>query len=314
MNARELGFGISNCPEVEVALQTGNHACHKVVKWQFDKLNLSGNSIVGSDLQRPEAWTGNLEKAPIIFLASNPSFDSEEAFPDWSGQWSESDITEFATKRFLATAGRPFGATDGPDMKSADRVYLKDGIARTGRTVAYWREIRGRVGEILEKDISEVSADSDYVMTEMVHCKSHAEFGVAESLSFCDKKWTEKILALSPANLVVVMGKKPALKVLDLYPEIPSSWGAWAGRGDWPKSKKELVLRVANGTWTTEQQMKHTTQVVMGGRERTLIWLPRPNSSTPRSLTGEFATVSTEMLKFWRLKINTQGKLDQKLN
>lgn len=303
MNARELGFGISNCPEVEVALQSGNHACHKVVKWQFDKLNLSGNSIVGSNLQRPEAWTGDLEKAPIIFLASNPSFDAEETFPDWSGQWTESDISDFATKRFLATDIRPFGATDGPDMKRADRVYLKVGTSKTGKTVAYWREIRGRVAEILNKSISEVSADADYVMTEMVHCKSHKEIGVNESLSFCDRKWTEKLLALSPANLVIVMGKKPALKVLELYPDIPDDWGAWAGRGDWPKNKDDLAIRLSNGSWSTEQQRKHTVQLVMGGRERTLIWLPRPNSSYPRTLTGESASVSSEILNLWRSRI-----------
>jgi uracil-DNA glycosylase len=307
MNALELGLALSHCEDVEKALLNRRHPCHKVVSWQPQKTAVSITRVSGSQLHRPEAWTGDLENAPIMIVASNPSFNADEAFPDWTGDWSDEEITRFAAERFLSSPARPFGATDGPELSKADRVYLKNGLPSPGKHVAYWREIRRRVSEILGKNIEDVSAHTDYVMTELVHCKSEKEIGVEEALSHCAQKWTEKIFELSPAKLIVVMGKKPAMKMLELFPNIPDTWGAWkdAGtqRGDWPTSKKDLTNRKSEGTWTSEQQAKHSVQIVLGGIERTLIWLPRPNSSYPRSLDGEHAAVSEEIVSTWRSKI-----------
>ncbi len=276
------------------------------MNWQVDEWKQKVDQIEGSVMHRPEAWTGALDKAKIIFLASNPSFNPNEAFPDYSPNWSEKQILDFATKRFVSTDERGYGAVDAPNMLEADRVILQNGKVAQGRPVPYWREVRGRVAEILNKDISEVSADHDYVMTELVHCKSFNEIGVPESLAFCNAKWMNRIFLNSPARLVIVMGKKPAEKVLEVIPGIPDSWGAWKDqnsgltRGDWPKSNQDLHNRVKNGTWALEDQKKHSVVRTVGGLERLLIWLPRPNSSLPRTLSGPNACISEELLNEWQ--------------
>jgi len=276
------------------------------VNWQVGEWEQKINTIEGSVMHRPEAWTGALDKAKIIFLASNPSFNPNEAFPDYSPNWSEKQILDFATKRFTTTDERGYGAVDAPNMLEADRVILQNGKVAQGRPVPYWREVRGRVAEILNKDISEVSADHDYVMTELVHCKSFNEIGVPESLAFCNEKWMNRIFLNSPARLVIVMGKKPAEKVLEVIPGIPDSWGAWKDqnsgltRGDWPKSNQDLQSRIENGSWALEDQRKHSVVRTVGGLERLLIWLPRPNSSLPRTLSGPNACISEELLNEWQ--------------
>jgi len=303
---QKLALEISSCEEVCKAFKDESHPCNKVVNWQVDEWEQRIHTIEGSVMHRPEAWTGALDKAKIIFLASNPSFNPNEAFPDYSPNWSEKQILDFATKRFTSTDERGYGAVDAPNMLEADRVILQNGKVAQGRPVPYWREVRGRVAEILNKDISEVSADHDYVMTELVHCKSFNEIGVPEALAFCNAKWMNRIFMNSPARLVIVMGKKPAEKVLEVIPGIPDSWGAWKDqnsgltRGDWPKSNQDLHNRIKNGTWALEDQKKHSVVRTVGGLERLLIWLPRPNSSLPRTLSGPNACISEELLNEWQ--------------
>ena len=303
---QELALAISSCEEVCNAFKDKAHPCSGVVNWQVNEWKKNIDKVEGSVLHRPEAWTGALDKAKILFLASNPSFNPDEAFPDYSPVWSEEDILSFATKRFVPTDARGFGAVDMPNLQQADRVILKNGKVAQGRPVPYWREVRGRVAEILDKDISQVSADEDYVMTELVHCKSFNEIGVPDSLAFCNGKWMNKILMNSPARLIIVMGKKPAEKVLEVINGIPSTWGSWKDeksglkRGDWPNSNSDLQERTKNGSWAYEDQKKHSVVTNVGGLERLLIWLPRPNSSLPRTLTGLNPCISKKLLNEWR--------------
>jgi hypothetical protein len=295
----KLALDISSCQEIDLAL-AGNHPCSDVVSWQVQEWDLHISKVESTPLHRPEAWTGDLSEAPIVFLASNPSFNHEENYPDWSGKWSEKEITQFASKRFIAEGERSFGAID--KGLNRDKTYLKDGKP-SKNSVAYWREIRGRVAEILNKEVNEVSAHSDFVMTELVHCKSFKEIGVSNALVHCTKKYMERIFNLSPATIVIVMGKKPAEQLVKLYREIPTNWGSWkdsetkAQRGYWPK-KNEIETAISEGRWTPEEQMKHTAEIVIGGKLRKVIWLPRPNSSLPRTLSEPL--ISTEVMNYWR--------------
>ena len=295
----ELALDISSCKDVNNALKK-NHACSAVVSWQVKEWQLSISEVENTPLHRPEAWTGDLKKAPIIFLASNPSFNHEENYPDWMGKWKNEEIIQFATKRFIAEGERSFGAIDNGINR--DKTYLKDGNP-SKNSVAYWREIRGRVAEILDKEVNEVSAHSDFVMTELVHCKSFKEIGVSDALVHCTKKYMNRIFELSPATLVIVMGKKPAEQLVKLYPAIPTSWGSWkdsksnAQRGFWPK-KDEIETAILDGRWTPDEQLKHTIEIEIGGKLRKVIWLPRPNSSLPRTLTEPL--ISNEVMKYWQ--------------
>jgi hypothetical protein len=297
---KRLALDISSCDEVSMALKDESHPCHDVVKWQADQWHSPVLQIVNSAMHRPEAWTGDLSSAPIVFLASNPSFNLEENYPDWSENWNEEKISEFATRRFIEEGERAFGAIDsGPNR---DRTILRNGRP-SADSVAYWREIRGRVGEILGKQVHEVSAHDDFVMTELVHCKSHKEIGVNEALIPCTKKFIERIFRISPASIIIVMGAKPAQQFVKLYPEIPSDWGFWIDkhsntqRGYWPK-KIEIESSIANGLWSPEQQLKHTVELEIGGRVRKVIWLPRPNSSMPRTLVEPL--ISQKVMNYWR--------------
>lgn len=214
----KLALEISGCSEVCEAIDKKSHPCHKVVNWQTTQWSPVDSQENFSKFHRPEAWTGNLSSAPIIFLASNPSFNADESYPDWSEDWEEKKILDFATHRFVEEGERNFGAIDsGPNR---DKTFLLDGTP-SENSVAYWREIRGRVAEILNKETGDVSAHEDFVMTEMVHCKSHKEIGVNEALLHCSKLFMDRIFTLSPASIVIVMGAKPGQQLVKLYSDIP---------------------------------------------------------------------------------------------
>lgn len=78
-----LALEIASCTEVTSALNDKNHPCNGVVTWQSKQWVSTITTIGESPMLRPEAWTGDITKAPIIFLSSNPSFNSKENYPNW---------------------------------------------------------------------------------------------------------------------------------------------------------------------------------------------------------------------------------------
>jgi len=263
----DLALEILSCPSVQDSLKESNHPCVKIVRWQESKIGSlkSAKTFLGTPAQRPEPWAGHLSSAKIVFLASNPSFSVDEVYPTWEEKWSEKTLRSFGSERFVESAKERFGAIDqGVD---SDRTLLKSG--KLSKRVAYWREIRGRASEILNIPRAEVSARRDYVMTELVHCKSHSEFGVTDALKHCADRWLERILAITQANLVVVMGVKPAKQFLEIFPDIPESWGSWkdgkTSRGYWPTTKS-LPRDLKTERWNYQKQKLHTVEMVIGGR------------------------------------------------
>jgi len=295
-----LAFEILSCSSVQDSLMNCNHACSKIVRWQESKIESLKlvKTFLGTPAQRPEPWAGHLNNAKIVFLASNPSFSVEEKYPTWEEEWSESTLRSFGSERFVESVKAPFGAIDkGVD---ADRTILKSG--KLSPRVPYWREIRGRASEILGIPREEISARRDYVMTELVHCKSHNEFGVTEALKHCANRWLNRILELTQAQLLVVMGVKPAKQFLELFPDIPKSWGSWknskSSRGYWPTAKS-LPIDLKTKRWSYEQQKMHTVEILIGGRTRKVIWLPRPNSSQVRKLSTP-GLIDSRLFLYWR--------------
>ena len=47
----------------------------------------------------------------------------------------------------------------------------------------------------------------DYALTEIVHCKSKHETGVREAEDFCANRYLKRVLSLSAAGILVVLGK-----------------------------------------------------------------------------------------------------------
>jgi hypothetical protein len=49
----------------------------------------------------------------------------------------------------------------------------------------------------------------DYALTEVVHCGSGVERGVDEALETCSSRYLKRVISLSPAKLLVLVGTKP---------------------------------------------------------------------------------------------------------
>ncbi len=310
LDSREelLSLEISGCPEVHNAFGNKQHPCHEIVNWQKTKLPslISVESLFDSDAHRPEAWAGNLGQAKILFLGSNPSFNENEAFPNYSDEWKNDKLSNFAARRFEASSSRPYGASDGPTTKEKDRVYLKSAKLHQSK-VTHWNELRGNAAAILGIPKSEVSPNKDYVMTELVHCKSESEIGVTKALKTCSDKYLNKIFSVSKAKLIFILGSKPGKHFSSLI-QMPDTWGYWkengVPHGYWPTSNRELSEVRNAGKWSIKDQMLHTHEMNLFGMTRLVIWYPRPGRPQwPRKMLSETGPIDKEVLEFWRSKL-----------
>jgi hypothetical protein len=310
---RKLALEVAACPEIEKAMG-GKHECSGVVEWQrgqFRDMGVAENEIT-QRMHRPEAWAGNLETAKIVWLSSNPSFSDEESFPTWDKSWSEDQIADFVTNRFSSDVGRGYGAGDEPG-KSWDKSIGKSGKLSKKR-VSTWSVLRNRTSVILKKPVKEVFASRDYVMTEVVHCKSPGEKGLSnECVVHCSKRWMSQILdsSICSAGLIVVSGDKAAYALRLAMPDLPLSWGPsvlneqkGGGPRYWPKSNAELLSRVKEGTWTISEQQCHTIKRSLYGKERTLVWLPHPTGSLPRDIKNP-DLIHPDLLEQWHQAANS---------
>jgi hypothetical protein len=181
---------ITHCPNVKECLANPNpsHPCYKIVQIQKQPWE---------NFQVPEPWNGHLEKAPILFLSSNPSISESEEYP--LGCWTEDQITDFFENRF--GGGKKQWVKDGIHglQKSTDDQPSH------GKATHFWVEVRERAKELLEKD---VSPGEDYALSELVHCKSLEEEGVIEALEECTKRYFEATTRLSGVRIIVVLGSK----------------------------------------------------------------------------------------------------------
>jgi hypothetical protein len=275
-DATKLALEISSCHEVSNALTDASHPCHGVVSWQSKQWIPTITTIANSDMHRPEAWTGDITKAPIIFLSSNPSFNKDENYPSWNlNKWPVEKILDFALNRFSAKQLRMYGATEYGALKNFDRTIELDG-ALSKKRVRYWSWVRQLVSHILEKPEDQVSAIDDYVMTEIVHCKSPHEEGVISARKKCKDKYLERILALSPAELIFIVGKNAALDMHSIFPgQFPKDWAEING-GFWPKTVKEFPGILKKDLWGINEQSKHAVQIEIGGKSRTVIYFAKP--------------------------------------
>ena len=199
----KLLLEIARCPNLRQCLDgNGGHTpCGKIVRSQGVKTLASH--------QLPEPWSGRLEQAPILFLASNPSIEKQgeetEQYPRWS--WENADIEDYFTNRF--GGGRKNWIKDGVRFLRVDGSYPT-------RPVSFWAFVRKRSIELLQH---EVKPGVDYALSEVVHCKSREEFGVPEALQECTKRYLTRVIASSGAKVIVVLGdiaKKAIANSLDI--------------------------------------------------------------------------------------------------
>jgi hypothetical protein len=192
-NARALALEIARCPLLALAVKDPAHKCHKVVMVQPVQLPAR---------QVPEAWAGALLTARIVFVSSNPSISvaklgsdplTAEAYP--TGANSDDEIAEFVLRRFdPSVTPKPYVLEDR--HLQLDGEYPK-------HTTRFWTSIRARATELLEHP---ADPNADYVLTEVVHCKSLDEIGVAKASTTCADLYLDRILDLTPATVLVVVG------------------------------------------------------------------------------------------------------------
>lgn len=236
-------LSVARCPELEVARSIPGHPCGKIVGLQ---------SAAPESWQVPEPWAGNLAGGRIVFLSSNPSINADEDYP--RGDWDDAKIADFVTERF----------THG--WVKDERVLLRDGTYHP-KKVQFWLRIRKRAAELLCR---EADPAVDYAMTEVVHCKSTNEVGVAKAAPTCVARHLDRILAASAAPLVVVVGAKAR-------DELKQLWGLPPGFGQ----------TATVGTDEEANLFLHS----LGGRPRLIAYLWHPTGpASPHTFAKSYPT------------------------
>ena len=177
----ELLLAITRCPELITARTSGAHPCSKIASVQRHDA-----------YQVPEPWSGHIERAPILFVASNPSIDEDERFP--TASWSEADTIDYFQRRFDSDAGY-----------ISQRAYNK---------VRFWTAVRARAKEIFQRD---AVPGKDFALTELVHCKSRQEQGVPEAFCLCSKLWLPSVMKHSGARIIILLGSRAKNACVQLW-------------------------------------------------------------------------------------------------
>lgn len=182
---KQLLHEITHCPEMLHCLKgvDSGYPCSKIV-------NLQGSTSI-TEHHLPEPWSGEIDKASILFISSNPSISDQEIFP--TGSWTDERIYDYFHNRF--------GDGDQEWIINGTKSLRKDGSH--GRATMFWAGVKARAKELLERD---PVPGLDYALTELVHCKSKQELGVPEALDQCVSRYFQKVLAVSTAKVIVGLG------------------------------------------------------------------------------------------------------------
>jgi hypothetical protein len=173
----------------------------------------------------PEPWSGHIERAPILFLSSNPSAGDPDAPPVAGDLTSSSDEdTLWHTFEDAFDAGPWIGIDEGTHLRSA--------AGERGRYVAYWGSCKARATELLGRPSR---PGIDYTLTEVVHCGSQHEVGVWPASTECVPRYLNRVLSISPATVVAVVGSVARDVVRNMFPALAGNSRyvgplEWAGR------------------------------------------------------------------------------------
>jgi hypothetical protein len=146
------------------------------------------------------------------------------------------------------------------------RPYIIDGIYPTDRdgnrlqAQKYWSWVRGRVAELIPQRA--LRDGIDYALTEVVHCKSSGQYGVKEAAPVCADLYLPKVLSVAAARLVVAVGVIAQHKIFGLA--VPPT---------------------------------HPIEMEMGGRTRTIVALPHPNSNKKKTFAGRYTPEDVDRLR-----------------
>ncbi|HLF72524.1 MAG TPA: uracil-DNA glycosylase family protein [Dehalococcoidia bacterium] len=232
---------IARCPIASACLQTQDtaHPCHELVRSQ------GARGL--SDFQVPEPWSGQIDRAKLLFISSNPGISKsdkkskQEEYP--TGSWPDTHIVDFFVNRF--GGGRKEWVANGT------HALHEDG-SRARRGTAFWKAVRARANEVLGR---EAVPGLDYALTEVVRCKSVSEASLVERARIeCSPRYLESTVAISVASVLVVLGdhaKRMVCTEFELEPD-----------------------QIVQGP------------VDLGQRQRMVVFLPHPNAHKVRTFAG----------------------------
>ena len=225
MTRDELLLAIVHCPEIDQARGDAGHPCAGIVGLQQP-----------AQFQKPEPWRGHIDTAPILFVSSNPSIRGKEAFPP--ADWKDQHVINHYQRCF---------DDDGASIPGhIDKA--------TYNSVQFWREVRGRATEIIGRQAVQ---GSDFALTELVHCKSEGEKGVAKAHLTCAGRWLDRVLQVSGASIIVLLGRR---------------------------ARDHCAAR-----WHLDKAQRVHFDVPVSGGERAVLILPHPNARGPRKV-ADFVT------------------------
>lgn len=244
---------ITRCPNIQQWFTSpqSNHPCSKIISDQY-----SSPPHTLDQHRVPEPWSGDIQHAPILFLSSNPSIDenpsieAREEFPLWS--WPDKWIEDFFMNRY--NGGRKQWIKDG-------KYYLQLNGSHSRKAVSFWSSVHKRAEELLETDVKD---GIDYALTEVVHCKSKGEKGVKEALPECARRYLRRIVELSGAKVIVILGTHARKVVQDEF-------------------------RLPDGSMFGPLQI--------GQYQRYIVFLPHPNAHEPRTFKKYLDKESLQKLR-----------------
>lgn len=151
--------------------------------------------------QLPEPWNGNIEKARIMFISSNPSISEKEIYPtDNSAEWPDDRIADFFENRFTngcrRNDGTPFSVNFWTGLIKhtnwISEICLGNSIPKICPEGRNYKDHYYKLNDVI-------------VSTELVHCKSKNEIGVNACLN--DQfKYMKEIVSLFNGEIIVLFG------------------------------------------------------------------------------------------------------------
>ena len=258
---RALAIAIARCSNVNRAIGDKSHACHEVVNFQSNT----------PDRHIPEAWFGNLSGAKVLLISSNPSIDlsedeTTENYP--RGRWSDDEIAEWITRRAdqsWSDVPVTFKKSGKKDFlwRCIDGEYRGAGPSNSPQTT--WNKTHRRVVELLG---DEADPSKNYALTEVVHCKSTGEHGVASAAPVCSQTWLTRIMSIAEnASVVILCGSK----VLDFWARSGLRLDKEYGRGK--KGGVNPALRTTRDIFVSE----------FSGLNRAFLYMGQPAYSSSLS-------------------------------
>jgi hypothetical protein len=130
---RSVFESVSRCPNVRLCLETAQpHPCRTIVEYQRRERGVESYA----DFQVPEPWVGEIDAAPILFVASNPSIGDDDHA---SGATPDDEIWE--SHHLAHGGGRRQYILDGIRTVTPDGIPIK--------AVRYWSGALARARELI---------------------------------------------------------------------------------------------------------------------------------------------------------------------